>query len=59
MIECNMGKLKASGSDVVIMAEATLILDKVSEIVAQELGMSQKEVMKQIYKVAKKGTKND
>ena len=59
MIECNMGKLEVCGSEAIVMAEVTLILDKVSMVVAKETGKSHKEVMKQIYNVAKTNMKRN
>ena len=37
MIKCDMGKLEIIGEQAIIMAETTLILSKISELMAQEI----------------------
>lgn len=57
MIKCNMGTLEVVGGQVTVLAEATFILSKVSEIMAKELGKTKKEVMKSLIKTVNQADK--
>lgn len=59
MIEVNKGQVILNGNPVVIMAEATVALDKVSYMIHRETGIPQKDALKQIYKTVKEGLEND
>ena len=52
-----MSKMEMCGSELIIMAEVTLILSKVSEIMAETNGVTKKEVMKQVVETIKKADK--
>ena len=59
MIECDGCELKMSGEAELLMAEATLILAKLGETIAKDTPTkSPKDVMKQIYIVAKDTSKH-
>lgn len=62
MIECNKASIKMSGPLLTLMAEATLIAGTIGNIMAEELGLTKKEALKQITNTvleADKRKKND
>lgn len=57
MIKCNRGTLEVRGDTVTLLAEATVIISKLAEVVSEDTGKTKNEVMKAIVSTVKKADK--